>query len=108
MLATCTRRVALVVVAIHSVERCYIGKRPRSFGARPWCDVPAAVFKHQASAACHSMQAHLRSLSLSLGRRRSTRACYARATWRAGCARNHFVEEPRSGKRHLSFGVRPW
>ena len=43
MLATRTRRVALVVVAIHSVERCYIGKRPRSFGARPWCDVPAAV-----------------------------------------------------------------
>ena len=41
--------------------------------------------QHQASAACHSAQAHLRSLSA--GRTRSTQACYARAPWRAGCAR---------------------
>ena len=42
--------------------------------------------QHQASAACHAAQARRRSLSL--GRRRSTRACCARAPCRAGCGRS--------------------
>ena len=39
--------------------------------------------QHQASTACHSTQAHL--ISPSLERRRSTRACFSHASWRAGC-----------------------
>ena len=46
--------------------------------------------QRQASAACHA-RARLRSLSL--GRRRSTRACYARAPCRAGCGRSMPLEE---------------
>ena len=41
--------------------------------------------QRQASAACHARRVRLRSLSL--GRRRSTRACCARAPCRAGCGR---------------------
>ena len=63
--------------------------------------------QHHASAACHSAHAHLRSLCL--GRRRSSRACYARARRGAlDVLGSPFVEGRRAGERHLSFGVRPW
>ena len=139
---------------LRALRRRRAGERPLSFGARPWCDVPAAAssakpaprvtqrrracarclwgggaalelscaravprwlwsvsclesatcrreasllrrapvvrrascgLQRQASAACHAAQRALRSLSL--GRRRSTRACCARAPCCAGCGR---------------------
>ena len=62
--------------------------------------------QRQASAACRA--AHARRRSLSLGRRRSTRACCARAPCRAGCDRLVLIEEHCTGERPLSFGARPW
>ena len=41
-LAARARRAALVVVGLPYKGRCD-GERPLSFGARPWCDVPAAA-----------------------------------------------------------------
>ena len=154
-LAVRARRAALVVVGSCLIERHCTGERPLSFGARPWCDVPAAASNAKPAprvsrgagalrslslgggaalelaarargaalvvvglalsngaatarglspsardrgATCqlrpptasqrrvaHAAQARRRSLSL--GRRRSTRACFARAPCRAGCGR---------------------
>ena len=56
-----------------------------SFGAKPWCDVPAAASNASQRRVARAAQARRRSLSL--GRRRSTRACCARAPCRAGCGR---------------------
>ena len=96
----------MVVVVTHSVERRYVGKRPRSFGGRPLCDVKAAVF-------------NTKSAPRVTQRRRACALCL----WGGGVARklttparrgalvvlgNHFVEGRRAGERHLSFGVRPW
>ena len=79
------RRAALVVVGPCSIEGHCTSERPLFFGARPCCDVPAAASNTQPVCAC-TRSAPLRSLSL--GRRRSTRACDARAPCRAGCSRS--------------------
>ena len=42
-LAARARRAALVVVGPRPANGAATGKRPLSFGARPWCDVPAAA-----------------------------------------------------------------
>ena len=47
MLATRARGAALVVVASCTLQSHRNGKRPLSIGARPWCDVPAAVSNAQ-------------------------------------------------------------
>ena len=68
-------------------RRC-AGERSLSFGARSWCDVPAADSNVKPAAACRArrmVQAFLRSVSL--GRRRSTRASSVHAPCRAGCGR---------------------
>ena len=57
------------------VEGRCAGERPLFFGARPWCDVPAAA-STPSQRRCDARAARLRS---SLGRRRSTQACCARA-----------------------------
>ena len=55
-----------------------------SFGARPWCDVPAAASNFKPARVCRGAGAPALAVS---GRRRSTRACFARAPCRAGCGR---------------------
>ena len=51
-LAGRARRAALVMVGLGLIkERCTDG-RLLSFGARPWCDVPAAAFSANPAAAC--------------------------------------------------------
>ena len=47
-------------------------------------------------------------ISLSLGRRRSTKASCARTLCRAGCGRHMPMEEHCVGERPLSFGACPW
>ena len=46
------RRAALVVVGLGSIEGRRVGGKPLSFGARPWCDVPAAASNAKPAAAC--------------------------------------------------------
>ena len=60
------------------------GERPLFLGARPCSDVPAVASDEQPAFAAHT-SAPLRWLSA--GRRRSTRACDARAPRRDGCGR---------------------
>ena len=156
-LALCARGAALAVIGSCLIERCRTGETALSFGARPWCDVPAATSNFKpaprvsrstgasalavsgmeaqhssllrvravlrsiwpvftlsngaATARCFSLPAQnrgamcqLRPLipsqrrvaraakarrrSLSLGRRRSTRACFACAWYRDGYGRS--------------------
>ena len=42
-LAASAHRAALVVVGLSRMQEHCLGGRPLSFGARPWCDVPAAA-----------------------------------------------------------------
>ena len=84
-LASRARRAALVVTGPHPANGAVPARGLLSFGARPWCDVPAAASNFK-PAPRGSRGAGARC-SLSLGRRRSTRACFARAPCRAGCDR---------------------
>ena len=45
-LLLCARRAALVVVGPCAINGHYTSRKPLSFGARPWCDVPAAASKN--------------------------------------------------------------
>ena len=85
-LAARARRSALVVVGLCPLEGHCTSERPLSFGARPCCDVPAAVSRTARLRVCAHAIAPLRSLFL--GRRRSTRACGPRTPRRAGCTRS--------------------
>ena len=76
------RAVLLWLSRFMPFRRALRRRRPCSFVAHPWCDVPAAA-SNATPAPCGAVQARRRSLSL--GRRRSTRACSARAPYRAGC-----------------------
>ena len=73
------RRAALVVVGMYAVEGRCTGERPLSFGARPWCDLPAAA-SNSKLAVC---EAQVRVRSVSLGKRLSTLASCARASYRS-------------------------
>ena len=64
--------------SVRALQKIIAPARGLSFHARPWRNVPGP--QCQASAACHAAQA--RRCSLSLGRRRSTRARRARAVLR--------------------------
>ena len=41
--AACARLASLVVVGLWRTKGHCVGERPLSFGARPWCDVPASA-----------------------------------------------------------------
>ena len=105
-LATRTRRGALVLVVTQSVERRDVGERPRSYGARPWCDVPAVVFNTKP--APHVTQRRRTCALCFLGggaaRELAIRARRGALVMLGRC----FVEERHAGERHLSFGVWPW
>ena len=75
-------RAALVAVSIRLTKIHYAGERHLPFGERPWCDAPAASSQH--TVGCRVARAGVRLRSLSLGKRRSTRACRARTPCRAG------------------------
>ena len=84
-LAARARRTALVVVGLVSKKGAASarGLSPSTCGCGATCQLRP---QRQASAACRTAQARRRSLSL--GRRRSTQACCARAPCCAGCARH--------------------
>ena len=102
------RRAALVVVGPCSIEGRCTGERRLSFGARLWCDMPAAASSAKLAAACQA-SASARMRSRSLRRRRSTRACCC-------CARRAplvvvvpcSIEWRRASERPLCFHARPW
>ena len=84
-LAVRARHITLVVVGSCPVKGHCTGERPPSFGPRPWCDVPAAASNAKPAPRVSRSAGVL--CSLSLGRRRSTRAFSVRAPCRAGCGR---------------------
>ena len=47
MLSARTRRAVLIVADPCPIEGRCADERPHSFGARPWCDVPAAALKQR-------------------------------------------------------------
>ena len=85
-LAACAHHSALVVIGLWRTESHWLGERPLSFGARPWCDVPAAASNANQRRVSRAAQARWRSLSL--GNRRSTKSCCLRASSRAGCGQH--------------------
>ena len=101
-LAVRAHRAALAVVVPRIRQGHCTGERSRSFGARPWCDVPVVATQNQPAFAWHRAGAPLRSLSL--GRRRVTQACCARAPCRAGCCR--FMHKARALHRRKASLLR--
>ena len=71
-------RAALVVINAYPIEERCAGVRPLSFGARPWCDMSAAASNTKP---VPHITRRRGSRALSLGRRRSTRVCCARAPY---------------------------
>ena len=96
------RRAARVVVAPFSMEGHCTGETSLYFGARPWCDVPAAASEAQPASTWHAYSAPLRSLSI--GRRRSTHACDARAMVMIGLRP---LQGHCTGETSLSIGAKP-
>ena len=78
MLATRARGDALVVVASCTLQSHRNGKRPLSIGARPWCDVPAAVSNAQPAFVWRSRE-RATAVAVSLKEARHARPRRARA-----------------------------
>ena len=57
-LAACARRAGLVVVIPCTTKGHCTGERPLSFGARPWCEVPAAASQNQPAWLTHARARH--------------------------------------------------
>ena len=90
----------------HFVEERRAGNRHLSFGVRPWCNVPAAVFNTKPAPRV-TQRRRICALCVRGGgaaRKLSTRARRG-ALFVLG---RRFVEGRRAGERHLPFGVRPW
>ena len=84
------RRAALAAIGPCAMDGHCTGKRPLSFGARPWCDVRAVAFNVQPAFAWHANKRRCASC-LSGGsetRKLSTCACRAHALCRAGYVQN--------------------
>ena len=87
-LSTCARPAALVGVGPYPAIAHYASGTAVSIGARPCFDLPAAASKREAYLrTCASQKCANRAHSLSLRRKRSTRACDVRARCRAGWSR---------------------
>ena len=76
MLATRARRAALVVVCPYPMQGHCTDERPLSFGARPWCDVPATASNAHLAFA---WRAHVRATALAVSREEVQHACLRRA-----------------------------
>ena len=75
-LATRARRAALVVVASHTTQGHRTSERPLSFGARPYCDVPAVASNTQKAFAWRS---HERTTVLAVSREEARHSSTTRA-----------------------------
>ena len=58
-LAARARRAVMAVVGLCCMQGHCTGERPLSFGARPWCDVPAAASNAQPAFAWHARARYL-------------------------------------------------
>ena len=100
------RRASLIVVGSCTWQGHCTDKRPLSFGARPWCDIPAAASQNQPVLPWH-MRARYCACCLSGGgavRMLASRPRRAALVVVGRCTR----QGHRTVKRPLSFGVRPW
>ena len=52
------RRATLIVVGLCIMKGHWTGKRPPSFGVRPWCDVPAVTSHNQLAFVWHARARH--------------------------------------------------
>ena len=101
------RLIALVVVGSCPSERHCAGERPFSFGARPWCDVPAAVSNAKPASrvlrcagapTIAATREEAQHSSLLLRARLSALVVVGPCPLEGHC----------SGERPRSFGARPW
>ena len=100
------RHAALIVMVLCPMNSHRTGERPLSFGARPWCDIPAASSQRTAGSQVTCPGAQL--CSLSLGKcaalelvARALRAALVAVSIRL--TKIHYAD-----KRHLPFDERPW
>ena len=94
-LATCARPAALVGVGPYPMSAYCASGMAVSLGARPCSDVRAVSSKRAADLhACTSQNCANCARSLSLGKKRSTRACDVRTPRRAGWSRATTYESP--------------
>ena len=100
------RRATLVVVGPCATNGHYTSRKPLSFSARPWCDVPAAASKNEPLS--RGMRKRANALSIS-----QEEIQHARLLFRARRAAL-VVVGPRAANAHcsswkpLSSGARPW
>ena len=104
--AACARCAGLVVVGIWRTKRHFLGKRPLSFSARPWCDVPAAASNANQRRVSRAAQARRRSLSLGVGAALKVSYCARRAA--LAVVGHRRTKGHRFGETPLYFGTRPW
>ena len=106
-LAARARHAAMAVVGLCYMQGHRTGERPLSFGARPWCDVPAAASEGQPAFAWHA-RARVRHCDGCLSGGGAARELSARAR-RAALAVSSpcYMQKHYTGERPLSFGARP-
>ena len=107
-LATCVRPAALVGVGPYPMEAHCASGTALSLGALLCSDVRAAASKRTAYLRMCARKKRLHARSLSLGRKRSTRACDVRAPRRAGWSRSVPYGSPlcqRDGSLHRCTAV---
>ena len=105
-LAARARGAGLVMAVRHTRLGYCAFERPFCFGARPWCNVPAAASQNQPVFAWHTRARHF-ARCLSGGgaaRRLAARACRAGLVVVGRRTRYGYC----TGKRPFSFGARPW
>ena len=105
-LAERARHDVLVMVALRPLEGHGTSERPFSFGARPWCDVPAAASNARPAVALHArvgncfrcLSGRGAALELAARARRAALAVVGTRPTRAHC----------TDERFLPFRARPW
>ena len=106
-LATCARPAVLIAVGLYPMKAYCASGMAVSLGARPCFDVRAPCSKRAADLrACASQNCSIRASSLSLGRKRSTRACDVRAPCRSGWIGPFLIEAYCASRMAVSLGAR--
>ena len=100
------RRAALVAVASRTRKGHCTGERPLSFGARTWCDMPAAASQNQPAFAWHARARHC---SRCRSREEAQHARFPRARRAALVVVDlRTIRGHCTCKRPLFFGARLW
>jgi hypothetical protein len=99
-------RAALALMTSCTSQGHSTGERPLCFGARPWCDVPAAASQNQLVLAWHARARHCARCLLGAGASRELAAHAHHAALAVGAPHTRLGRC--SGERPLSFAARPW